>query len=284
MDDHHISVLKKEGNKLLRSVPNKSDYLKAKHKLKLSLASNDSKKSQLVILKRDFDDKLKIFQKNFGIWYDECLKIADEVTKNKLIKSKDTISYSQRITLILKVIGDLEKNEDIKINETKHSIIDNKIRKIIVQGENDQVEFKSSLRWDYNKNELNKFLELPIMKTISAFLNSEGGILLIGVDDSGKIIGIEQDYPTLKKQDADGFIQFLVQMINTRIGKEYNENISAHIKNVKNNDVCIVSVNASKVPVFVKYDNKEEFYIRASATSQSLNVREATEYIRMHFK
>ncbi|MBL7055287.1 ATP-binding protein [Candidatus Woesearchaeota archaeon] len=284
MEDYDISTLEEEGKNLLEIIPNKSDFSKAEQKVKESSASPERKKSQIKILKKDHDDKLKVFQKKYFSWFNKCLKVADEDTKKELTRSKDTISIYQRINSALKIIKNLEKNEDIEIKETKYSLIDKKIRKIILQGENDQVEFKSSLRWDYNKNELNKFLELPIMKTISAFLNSEGGILLIGVDDSGKILGIGKDYPTLRKQDADGFIQFLVQMINTRIGKEYNENISAHIKNVENKDVCIINVDASNSPVFVRYDNKEEFYIRASATSQPLNVREATDYIKMHWK
>ena len=36
------------------------------------------------------------------------------------------------------------------------------------------------------------------------------------------------------------------------------------------------------MPVYLKNGNKEEFYTRASASSQSMNVRQANEYIKTH--
>jgi predicted HTH transcriptional regulator len=38
--------------------------------------------------------------------------------------------------------------------------------------------------------------QLAILKTIAAFMNSEGGTLIVGVDDSGNILGVEKDYET----------------------------------------------------------------------------------------
>ncbi len=80
------------------------------------------------------------------------------------------------------------------------------ISDIISKGENNEVEFKSSLRFDYTENKINKELEYTVAKTISAFLNTKGGIILIGVDDSGKALGIKADYETLKKKNADGLL------------------------------------------------------------------------------
>ena len=44
---------------------------------------------------------------------------------------------------------------------------------------------------------VNKKLEEVILKTVAAFANSQGGTLLIGVDDEGTILGLEQDYLSL---------------------------------------------------------------------------------------
>jgi hypothetical protein len=43
-------------------------------------------------------------------------------------------------------------------------------------------------------------LEQEVFKTVAAFMNSEGGILLIGVDDDGRISGIEKDYETFTQK------------------------------------------------------------------------------------
>ena len=56
------------------------------------------------------------------------------------------------------------------------------ILRLIREGENDRVEFRA---------------ELPpgdlIARTLAAFANSEGGTLLLGVDDSGQIRGLSQE-------------------------------------------------------------------------------------------
>jgi hypothetical protein len=66
---------------------------------------------------------------------------------------------------------------------------------LIATGENDKLEFKATLRWNIHAERVGKEIEHETLKTIAAFLNSEGGTLLIGVSDSGEILGL----------DADGF-------------------------------------------------------------------------------
>ena len=66
-----------------------------------------------------------------------------------------------------------------------------KILSLIKMGEGLNIEFKES------KNALNK----DIYETICSFLNRAGGELLLGVDDRGKIIGIDKNYvEKLKKE------------------------------------------------------------------------------------
>ncbi len=157
-------------------------------------------------------------------------------------------------------------------------------QEIISQGENNFVEFKSSLRWDYRENQVNKILEHVVAKTISGFLNAEGGTLLVGVDDDGNVLGLEKDYATLgKKQNRDGFLLHIVQVINNYLGKEFNQYISIKIEKVEGKDICIVEVSDSGTPAFIQYQGKEEFYIRASASTQPMGMKEANEYINLHW-
>jgi len=157
--------------------------------------------------------------------------------------------------------------------------------KIISEGENKFVEFKSSLRYDFNQNKLNKDLEFVIAKTISAFLNTEGGQLLIGITDDGSVIGIEKDFSTFdkKSQNTDGFLLKLGQVINSYLGKQFNNYIFPKIIYLENKPVCIIEMNKSEDPVFVKKGNQEEFYIRGPAGSEPLNIKEALDYIKSHW-
>jgi DNA-binding NtrC family response regulator len=66
------------------------------------------------------------------------------------------------------------------------------ITDLITGGESAMLEFKSSARWDFRANKLNKDLEWVIVKTVGAFLNSENNCnLLIGISDDGTVIGVE---------------------------------------------------------------------------------------------
>lgn len=65
------------------------------------------------------------------------------------------------------------------------------ILNLIAGHEDASVEFKSSARWNYRKRAQDPEIELAMLKTIAGFLNAKGGTLLIGVDDKGKILGVE---------------------------------------------------------------------------------------------
>ena len=157
------------------------------------------------------------------------------------------------------------------------------LKTLIEGGENEQVEFKSTLRWDLKQQKINKALEHVIAKTIAAFLNTEGGHVIIGVDDGGTVLGLEVDYNTLSKKNSDGFLLTLTSVINKYLGKQVHRFLSIHVGSVDDKDCCIVSAKKSDFPVFLSHNNNEEFFIRASASSHPMNMREAHEYITAHW-
>ena len=79
------------------------------------------------------------------------------------------------------------------------------IEELLAQNEHDRLEFKSSLRFDYKNGQANRDVEKATMKTVAAFLNSKGGHLVLGVNDSRMPLGLENDYQTLQRKDMDGF-------------------------------------------------------------------------------
>ncbi|WP_075591639.1 RNA-binding domain-containing protein [Labilibacter marinus] len=155
---------------------------------------------------------------------------------------------------------------------------------ILDKGENDLIEFKSSMRWDYRQEKPNKALEMVIIKTISAFLNTEGGMLFIGVDDDGNTLGLENDYNSYSKKSRDGFLLGLTNLINQHLGKRIHSFLNINIISINDKDVCIVNIEKGDKPAFIGKGDKEEFYIRTSASSQPLSMRESYEYIDSHWK
>ena len=60
-------------------------------------------------------------------------------------------------------------------------------------------------------------VEHGTLKTIVAFLNTDGGTILIGVEDEGNIIGIEPD----QFANEDKYMLHFASLVNDKIGKKY---------------------------------------------------------------
>ena len=50
-----------------------------------------------------------------------------------------------------------------------------------------------------------------------------------------------------------------------------------------NKQVCIVEVENSKEPAFLKFQGKDEFFIRRGNATKSLNAAEQHDYTKQHF-
>jgi hypothetical protein len=156
---------------------------------------------------------------------------------------------------------------------------------LIAGGENELVEFKSSARWDYREQRVNKVLEGVIVKTLASFLNANGGTLLIGVDDSGDVPGLEADYGTLgKRPDRDGYQQFLVQLVSSTLGKVTCANLAISFHPVQGREVCVIRVSSSSVPVYEQQGDTSRLYVRLGNTSRELTGRDIVEYTRKRWK
>jgi membrane protein YdbS with pleckstrin-like domain len=155
---------------------------------------------------------------------------------------------------------------------------------IIAQGENQTIEFKSSLLWDYYQNKVNKDLYVPVMKNISAFMNTNGGTLLIGVDDDGQILGLEPDLKSMKKHNVDGFENVFNMAFNQMIGVEFRQHLEITFPKLDGVVICFISIKLANQPVYMVHKGQEYFYIRAGNASQPLSVSTATSYIQDHFE
>ncbi|GFO71756.1 hypothetical protein BJAS_P1443 [Bathymodiolus japonicus methanotrophic gill symbiont] len=151
---------------------------------------------------------------------------------------------------------------------------------LIQQGEGPLLEFKSSFRWDLEQDRVNRALETAVLKTLAGYLNSSlGGTLLIGVSDSGKILGLDKDYKSIKRQDQDGYEQTLITAISTQLGADLCQYVKVLFHVVDGKHVCRLIVLASPRPVFLNQGNTPKFYLRTGGGTRDLNIQEAVEFI-----
>lgn len=154
---------------------------------------------------------------------------------------------------------------------------------LIAAGEGQFVEFKASLMWDYYRQAINKDLYEPVMKNLAAFMNTSGGVLLIGVSDEGEALGLERDFSALPKKNVDGFENAFNQAFNSMIGAEFRQYVSLAFDEIDGKTVCVISVSPANTPAYVTFKGKEEFYIRTGNSSQPLPVSKATRYAQTRF-
>jgi len=150
---------------------------------------------------------------------------------------------------------------------------------LITQEEGTHLEFKSSLRYDRDTKQRNQALEMVVLKTICAFMNAEGGTLLIGLSDDNQVIGIDEDYTIIKGHNRDGFQNLLMSMVSNSIGNYYLQYVDVVFHNVLGKDLCQVNVSASMKPSYLTNKGKQEFFVRTGNNSRPFKISEATEYI-----
>jgi hypothetical protein len=160
---------------------------------------------------------------------------------------------------------------------------DTAIEDLIRAGESATLEFKSSLRWDYRQQAVNKALTKVVTKTLVAFLNHDGGTLLVGVADDGRILGLKPDFSTLTKADRDGWELALRNALREQLGPEINPLVEVTFTETAGESVASLSCQAHHKPVFLTDGNQAEFWVRAGASSQPLDVRATAEYIAKHW-
>ena len=156
---------------------------------------------------------------------------------------------------------------------------------LIKQGESRTLEFKSTLRWNLKENRKDaKRVTYVAVKTIAAFLNTEGGDLLLGVADDGSIVGIERD----RFDSDDKFMLHLAQSVRNGLGDRAGTCIDPRIQIVDEKTVCAVGCQRSPEPVFLSWkgvpsEEGGDFFVRSGPGAVKLSPADAKEYIRTRF-
>ncbi len=153
------------------------------------------------------------------------------------------------------------------------------IIELIEKGENSNLEFKSTLRTNLYTNQIDKKIEQAVLKTITAYLNSGGGTLLVGVSDKGEILGIDKD----NFESNDKLSLHFTNLIKNHIGAEYLPFIGFEIVNVNSGHVLKIDCKKSDKYVFLKCDKEEEFYVRNGPSNAKLNGNSLIDYISHNF-
>jgi membrane protein YdbS with pleckstrin-like domain len=170
-------------------------------------------------------------------------------------------------------------------NTSKRPINNRSLQMLLKEGEGLFLEFKQTLRYDQRKKEVNKDVERAVVKAIAGFMNADGGTVIIGVDDEGKVTGLKNDFETLAKKNRDGFENHLNMLVKTMMGIKFANYIHARFEYFDTNEACLVHVEPSHKPAYLhNVGGKEEFFVRVGNSTQPFSMSETEEYIKTRWK
>jgi serine/threonine protein kinase len=155
------------------------------------------------------------------------------------------------------------------------------IERLLTSDETTTLEFKSALctpkktSTPGENRQLNKpsrHFEREVFKTIAAFLNTDGGTLIIGMRDDHTTIGIEVDYTTACKPSSDGWRLTFDNLVSSQLGTAAMSYIDLRLEPWQGRTIAIVRCSKREEPTLVDDD---EFFVRRTASTVKLSTREA---------
>ncbi len=153
------------------------------------------------------------------------------------------------------------------------------IRALIARGENSHLEFKSTMRMNLHTGKAGREIELAWLKSVAAFLNTEGGVLLLGVNDDGEFLGLEADAFT----NDDKCRLHFKNLINSHLGVEYARFLRFELYRIEDKTIAAVECEPTDRPAFLHHKGTESFLIRNGPSSMELPISKALTYIYGRF-
>ena len=233
--------------------------------------SAENADSYLSKVAKDFPNSLELqcIPLDESLWKLENFELFLKTRRQML--SEELNSYLENITETTK--------DDLKMD----------LFEMITAGENNLVEFKTTLRCDIKTGSVNKHLEQMILKTIAAFSNAQGGTLIMGITDEQEIVGLEQDYQTFKNGTKDEFELHIRNLTNNAYGVEFSSNnLDISFPICEDTEICVIEIKPWNTALYtiVKDSNgvkSEKFYLRNGNSSPELPTSELASYINSRF-
>ena len=149
------------------------------------------------------------------------------------------------------------------------------VGRLIQQGEGASLEFKSTLRMNLKTGKSDKNIEIAWMKTVSAFMNTTGGIIVIGVNDDGEVVGTTPD----GFENEDKCRLHFRNLMNQHIGPEFTKYLHLSIGPIDGHTVLAITCERADEPVFLINKKEDAFYVRSGPSSLSLTMRQMLKYL-----
>ncbi|WP_203236760.1 DUF4357 domain-containing protein [Nocardia panacis] len=160
---------------------------------------------------------------------------------------------------------------------------------LISGGESQTVEFKASAFLDLKTMQAEPERKHIIVKTVCALLNGDGGSLFIGVEDSGKPVGLDNDMTAIDVADLDRYELRLQELLRNHLSVTTAANVRVDFPVVDGKQVCQVIVAPAMRPIFVRRtkavggQGEVEFWVRRGNATTLLRGDDMERYKEEHW-
>jgi len=164
---------------------------------------------------------------------------------------------------------------------------------LIAGGESDTVEFKSSIWFDYNRHSGEQgyqpkkegYMQDNIIKSVAGFLNTRGGVLFIGVDDSGASLGLDNDVQLTKRRDMDSLEKELNELLAHTLGIDtVASKVTSSPQEFRRKTIWRIDVEKANSAVLAKTSkDSEAFFVRNGNATIKMSVQSMLEYIKSNW-
>lgn len=154
---------------------------------------------------------------------------------------------------------------------------------LLAAGEGPRVEYKGSARANLATGEKDARMELAVARTVAAFANSRGGVLLVGVGDEGRPIGLDLDLQLVRGGDRDRYELWVHDLLEGCLGRNALRHVSVRFEELEGRLVCRIDVEAADAPVYLRPhtgERRPRFYVRTGNSTRELDVDDVVDYVR----
>ena len=218
----------------------------------------------------------------FASWLNDCVHISDGRFLVMLFERLRNLDGGNLSRNFVTKIFDQELNQ-IRV-VPKESEMDSLLN-LIKKGESESLEFKSTLRVPLQGSggpEIFNSLEFACVKSVAALLNTKnGGNLLIGVGDSGEIIGVNRDYESSKKiADRDGFQLHFRQLLRSQINELSPNEVSISFFEINNKDIVKVGCPPATKIRYVNRNSQKVLFVRDGNATREVRIEELLDFVK----
>lgn len=156
-----------------------------------------------------------------------------------------------------------------------------KVMELINGGESETIEFKSTGLKHLFIGKKDPRIEWAVVKSLCAFLNSDGGTLLVGVGDDGSIVGIEEDFPFLKFGNTDHWSLWLTNLMIHATNPVATTYLKMSFVEIEGKTVARIDAKPSISPVFATDKERHKvFFVRTGPSTVRLEGPDLLRFLK----